>query len=314
MKKILLSAVALAATMSANAQVEIAAVTEDVKTALVAVIGEPTIDDGKGNITYATIPAGTKIMETTNTTLTAGLEDAVQWTGLSKNDVKVGEADFGSTTGLQGKTNAPASACGAVDAEGNVTPAVYPEKGWILHFDVKANGYLYVIHKASANKNYVVWENKARIPYIYSAVDGGSYDLNKIDGATQTSDGIITLADNYVIQQAQKIIGTDGKGAGTCVIAFPVYEGCFYDVHATGSKITTAGYIFEPNADSKGTLTITSGETTLISAGGISTGIENVKSNKVIDINSAIYNIAGQKVANDYKGLVIKDGKKMILK
>ena len=43
-----------------------------------------------------------------------------------------------------------------------------------------------------------------------------------------------------------------------------------------------------------------------------STGINNVKA--AASNNSVIYNIAGQKVANGYKGLVIKDGKKMILK
>ena len=30
--------------------------------------------------------------------------------------------------------------------------------------------------------------------------------------------------------------------------------------------------------------------------------------------NSEVYNLAGQKVANDYKGLVIKNGKKMVVK
>lgn len=42
-----------------------------------------------------------------------------------------------------------------------------------------------------------------------------------------------------------------------------------------------------------------------------STGINTVKA---AENNSAIYNIAGQKVANDFKGLVIKNGKKMIQK
>jgi hypothetical protein len=41
------------------------------------------------------------------------------------------------------------------------------------------------------------------------------------------------------------------------------------------------------------------------------TGINTVKANVE---NSAIYNLAGQKVGKDFKGLVIKDGKKMIQK
>ena len=57
-----------------------------------------------------------------------------------------------------------------------------------------------------------------------------------------------------------------------------------------------------------GNILISSIEITPANASGIST----VKAN--VENNSAIYNIAGQKVAKDYKGLVIKNGKKMIQK
>ena len=43
-----------------------------------------------------------------------------------------------------------------------------------------------------------------------------------------------------------------------------------------------------------------------------STGINNV--NVAENANGAIYNLAGQKVANNYKGLVIKNGKKVVMK
>ena len=43
------------------------------------------------------------------------------------------------------------------------------------------------------------------------------------------------------------------------------------------------------------------------------TGIETVKS-QTINVNAPIYNLAGQKVDASYKGVVIKDGKKMIQK
>jgi len=42
-------------------------------------------------------------------------------------------------------------------------------------------------------------------------------------------------------------------------------------------------------------------------------GIQAIKS-AVIDLNGAIYNLAGQKVSNDFKGLVIKNGKKFVVK
>ena len=43
------------------------------------------------------------------------------------------------------------------------------------------------------------------------------------------------------------------------------------------------------------------------------TGIEVAKSQQPM-ANGYIYNLAGQKVGKDYKGLVIKNGKKMIQK
>ena len=57
-----------------------------------------------------------------------------------------------------------------------------------------------------------------------------------------------------------------------------------------------------------GNILISSIEITPANASGIST----VKAN--VENNSAIYNLAGQKVAKDYKGLVIKNGVKMIQK
>ena len=43
------------------------------------------------------------------------------------------------------------------------------------------------------------------------------------------------------------------------------------------------------------------------------TGIQTVN-RETKTAGSAVYNLAGQKVANDYKGLVIKDGKKIVVK
>ena len=44
------------------------------------------------------------------------------------------------------------------------------------------------------------------------------------------------------------------------------------------------------------------------------TNADGISTVKVIDANGAIYNVAGQKVSNSYKGLVIKNGKKYIQK
>ena len=42
------------------------------------------------------------------------------------------------------------------------------------------------------------------------------------------------------------------------------------------------------------------------------TAIQTVKTSRATD--GAVYNLAGQKVGNDFKGIVIKNGKKMLQK
>ena len=232
MKKLLLSAMALVAAMSVSAQTEM------------GVIDAEALGLSSDAIT---VPAGTKLIETESVvcTLTDLNDQECKATGLSKNDVKVNGADFGSTTGIQGNTNGPGTAASTGE---------FPTQGCIYHFVPNKDGFLYVIHKASANKNYVVFEEKTRIPYIFASESGG-YDLNTIEGATVTNEeGITTIAPEYAILQARMIIDNDpasesSNGAGTCAIKFPVYEGLAYDVLATGSKMTMAGFIFDTTGD-----------------------------------------------------------------
>ena len=295
MKKILLSVVALVAAMSVNAQESAPFTNADADR---VGLGDDKVE----------VAGGTVLLETANVTCTLAYDQSeCGRTGLSKNNVKINGADFGSETGIQGSTNGP----GAAASEGT-----YPENACMYHFTVKKDGYLYVFHKASANKNYVVFENKLRVPYSYSAVDGGAYDLNTIEGAIdEATYGYPVIAADYAIGQAQVIIGTDGLGAGTCVIKFPVYAGAEYDALATGSKMTFAGFYFDETGDA----TITAGEDeagneiVLLNAGQIPSadpaGIQKVQTAAQ---NGAIYNVAGQKVDENYKGLVIKNGKKVV--
>ena len=47
---------------------------------------------------------------------------------------------------------------------------------------------------------------------------------------------------------------------------------------------------------------------------GSTTAIETVSAAKVANSNDAIFNLAGQKVGADYKGIVIKNGKRFVQK
>ncbi len=313
MKKILLSAMALVAAMSVNAQVEIGAMTQERADAIF--VGEPnTAQKDKTDLTNWKLDAGTVLFQTESVICTNLYSDDYGYakTGLSKNNVKVNGEDFGSVTGIQGSVNGPATAASTGE---------FPTQGCIYHFVPSKDGYLYVLHKASANKNYVVFEEKTRIPYIYSAADGGAYDLATIEGATVTDgEGITTIAPDYAIGKAQEIFGEEGKGAGTCVIKFQVFKDLAYDVLATGSKMTTAGFVFD--TDGKSTITLeTANEdgsvdvTTLLKDGAIPgspNGIQAVKTAKAQ--SNVLYNLAGQKVNSNYKGVVVVNGQKMIQK
>ena len=99
---------------------------------------------------------------------------------------------------------------------------------------------------------------------------------------------------------------TAGNGLG--VFYFPVAEGCKYFAHATGSKISWSGILFSETEAKTVTVEGEGISKTLVGAG---TGINSVKS---IVTDSAIYNLAGQKVNASYKGVVIQNGKKFLQK
>ena len=100
--------------------------------------------------------------------------------------------------------------------------------------------------------------------------------------------------DDYILGDADNIDATVGGKINTHTFKVPAAS--------DGSKS------FKMSRNKAGTNVFL---TKLVITRSGSTGINTVKPP---ENNSAIYNIAGQKVANDFKGLVIKNGKKMIQK
>ena len=128
MKKILLSAAAVFAAMSLNAQ-EICTFNPD---------NVLNLDADNGSA----LTAGTIIGETESIIATIGADDSYK-----PQDVASIINGVESKGGLQGSTNPK-------DADGG-TPSstlVQPASGAYLQFEAKADGFLYVIHKASSNK------------------------------------------------------------------------------------------------------------------------------------------------------------------
>ncbi len=74
------------------------------------------------------------------------------------------------------------------------------------------------------------------------------------------------------------------------------------DVVVVYGKLTKFGTTYELDLNN-----------TLISLNGTTTGITNITTDEAAK-NAPVYNLAGQKVTKAYKGVVIKNGKKMIQK
>lgn len=245
MKKILLSAAAIFAAMSLNAQ-EVAVFNAD---------NALNLDSENGTA----LTAGTVIGQTESIIATIGADDTYkpQSATFTVNGTEI-------TGGLQGATN-PKDADGGVPA----TTLIQPASGAFFQFEAKADGTLYVLQKASSNKAYTVFEEGTAISYRFVAIGDATTDLgavyefvlpyeveneqfvvkNSIEWAEQEFLKI-TAPEKYAAHQVTADDGTVSwdpiKINGLGIIAFPVYKDCKYIVNANGSKITAAGFVFSP--------------------------------------------------------------------
>ena len=244
MKKILLSAAAVFAAMSLNAQ-EICTFNPD---------NVMNLDADNGSA----LTAGTIIGETESIIATIGADDSYK-----PQDVASVINGAESKGGLQGSTNPK-------DADGG-TPSstlIQPASGAYLQFEAKADGFLYVIHKASSNKAYTVFEEGSAIGYTFAAFGnkeplpevyqftiegGGEYnylsetDRTKIEFAEQEWLKVNNpefYEANWAVQDDGTSKWTNVSAGGLGVIKFAVAKDCKYIVNANGSKITAGGFVF----------------------------------------------------------------------
>lgn len=299
MKKILLSAVALVAAMSANAQVfqmdgeAFGLSSEAVTVAAGAAWG--TID-GALNISNA-FETGHKLVDCKNNDYTKVTIDGNEI--LTKN-------------GVQGQDN-PKDA----DGTGVGISLQEPAGGAVIGLEALADGWVYIISKLSTNKQYVVFEEGSPMGYKIS-MENANVDGNVINvefegegeynymSKEQYPDGL-----PWVIRQYTGNPEAESAGNGLGVFYFPVVKGCKYLASASGSKISWSGIYF--SASEAGSVKVSNddgAELALIDGGG--TSINTAKAATSTD--SAIYNLAGQKVGADFKGIVVKNGQKFIQK
>ncbi len=323
MKKILLGAFALFAVMAVNAQVEVIPVDADAF--------------GLTEDTELAKPTQIASSESGDVTVWLPITGSYKPTSLSYGLNVAGE-DVEKVNGFTGSSSNP-------QPSGDIlTGYAYPTEGeGIYAISPENDGYIYAIHKATYNKNYVVFEEQDRIPYYLSYYDStnalfGEYnlfygftDVNAADDGSNVgavasywdddlSEWMMTVG--YKIQ-CPYIYDPNLTNAanGVSVIAFPVIGGLDYTILGTGTKMSLGYVIYSPTDDITITTNPTSedetwGPVTIYAPGQLpvaGAGINNVTIN--LDSNDGkIYNISGQRLSSATKGINIVNGQKILVK
>ena len=321
MKKILLSAVALVAAMSVNAQEFIYAALE---------IGA----DLNGDVVTA-VSGGTELGSSSMATLYIGADDSYKLVSVNgpkdaaddasfryvnfvNEGLTVAETDMTDTYGLeagglQGNSN-------PVDIDGGNPATTFQDfaTGAFYTLDVSADGYAYVIHKASSNKRYIAFEEGSALAYEFAMAINyqtiAAYDLYEYGDADY---GYLSLEGDLSAGLAivQDITGVGSSSNGVGYIGFPIYAGCSYNFGATGSKMSLLGVLTTESEVTDITLTTVNDDSITLKSSDGSTGISSaVVSGNVLSSDAPIYNIAGQRVTASTKGLLIQNGKKFLNK
>lgn len=169
-------------------------------------------------------------------------------------------------------------------------PVDYSDLG-LKAYTVKLN-----VEKTGIVMNEVEGVVPAGVAVLLQGVANKDYALTKADGGQNVisdlkmSDGTITSTDSKNVYGLATVGGQDG----------------FYKASGEQKIPAKCGYL--EVAKTAGAAFFSLGDIT-----GNTTGIADVKA-ETVKADAQMYNLAGQKVGKGYKGIVIKNGKKMILK
>ena len=291
MKKFLLSAVALVAAMSVNAQVlQINADDFGITSDGVAVeAGKAWGTAGGANFSNAF----------------ATQHKAVDCKNNDYIKVIIDGNEIVTAGGIQGQDNPK-------DADGG-NPALTLQEaasGAVIQVNATADGWVYIVGKLSSNKQYVVFEEGAAVGYkLAMEITDDRFSDNKINlevkGEGEFNQIPAGTQIQWVVKEALNDADAASAGNGLGVIYFPVYEGCKYYAHATGSKISWSGAYFSASEAASVKLAKEDGtEFELLGDASAVAGISEAKSEaaapvKVITANGiqiGKFNIAGQQV------------------
>ncbi len=286
MKKFFFFAAALVASVSMSAQyahVNLEGLSQDAATSLEVGTVLATTDGGVVNVPFATT---WKVVNAKT--------DSYGWFYAGENALN------SDTLAVQGQDN------GKDEDGGN--PALTLKdyaNGAALGFEATKNGYLTVFHKASSNKQYVVFEEGTAVGYEFAqlakigeAPEVICYEVKGVGEFNEVKEPI-NKVEEIVVKEG--LVSKNGESA----MRFPVYEGVKYHFGATGSKMTLLGvYFSEEKTDIYVSKAEGEAKLLLLTANGLPEGIENntvaakavktiVNGQIVIEKNGVKYNVLG---------------------
>ena len=267
------------------------------------------------------VAAGTALGSNDAVDVYIAFDDSYKASNIKNNNynvVKIGGNEISTGGGMQGNTNPKGdgdkSPVGSI-ADG--TGPVAPINGCVYGITAKADGIVYVVAKLSSNKAYAVFEDGAAIGYkaAMEVVDTRFAD-NKINvevkGEGQYNN--VTTPIDWLVRLATGDAEAASAGNGLGVVWFPVYNGGKYMFCAAGSKASVSGVYFataEQDVVVEGTDSEAPKDAfTIFSADPA--GISSVAAAKAQ--NARMYNLAGQEVGKNFKGIVVVNGKKFMNK
>ena len=181
--------------------------------------------------------------------------------------------------------------------------------GYINYDAPDASKYLIPATKQAVDANGVkLWKDaEGNTVAADTKPEGGSAIMEDIPGQTKPA-------------MPWNVAGMESApGESTGFLSFPVYEGSDYYFSALGSKAACGGFVYTAEAPTvvfeevlaeDGTVTNPRVEFPAIL--GDPNAVETVST--VSDENAPVYNLFGQKVGKDAKGILIQNGKKFIRK
>ncbi|MBQ3698344.1 MAG: hypothetical protein II886_00380 [Prevotella sp.] len=170
-----------------------------------------------------------------------------------------------------------------------------PLKGCYFKVNSKTAGTIilgFFLNKNLASNSLIILDGSTKAPLAADKVSISAFRQNcnyEVEKGSATKLGVYTLNENYLVQN--EVMGSDTNRPLYGYLSFDMAANTDYYMFSPKSQMGVYGFYFAP---------------------GGGTGISNVKAE--LDTDAPVYNLAGQKVSKDYKGVVIQNGHKMINK